>query len=49
MSGYSKFEVRDRTAFDRIAIREELAQIARRAEELGIWVVAGCAPRLSER
>jgi predicted amidohydrolase len=48
LSGYSKSEVCDWTAFDWTAIHDELGQIARRARELGIWVVLGCAHRLSE-
>jgi predicted amidohydrolase len=48
LSGYSKSEVRDWTAFDWAAIREQLTQIASSAREFGIWVVVGCSHRLSE-
>jgi len=48
LSGYSKSEVRDWTAFDWAAIREELAHVASHAKKLGIWVVLGCSHRLSE-
>ena len=47
LSGYAKSEVNDWRSFDWPAIREELAAIAASAGELGLWVVIGCAHRLS--
>lgn len=47
LSGYSRSEVADWRSFDWPAIREELATIAARAGELGLWAVVGCAHRLS--
>jgi predicted amidohydrolase len=49
LSGYSLSEVTDWRSFDWAAIREELAAIAAWAGELGVWVVVGCAHRLSGR
>jgi predicted amidohydrolase len=49
LSGYSKSEVSDWRSFDWQAIREELVAIAALAGELGLWVVIGCAHRLSDQ
>src|SRR5262249_32606893 len=47
LSGYSKSEVPDWTAFNWAVIREELESIAACAGELGLWTVVGCAHQLS--
>jgi predicted amidohydrolase len=48
LSGYAKSEVSDWYAFDWPTIRDELEMIATVAGSLGIWVVLGCAHRLSD-
>lgn len=47
LSGYSKAQIRDWSAVDWQALREELEETAAHARRLGLWVVLGCNHRLT--
>jgi len=47
LSGYGKAQIRDWSAVDWQALREELEETAAHARRLGLWVALGCNHRLT--